>query len=222
MNSPGKHLAKSIPVKYSQTIDHIDRKDNQWILRTAEDGTMKEHFDWLVLAIPAPQAFALSKLIDRSLSEKNAVDMLGCWTVMVCFTEKQDVPFDAAFINGEIISWLSRNNSKPNRQGLETWTIHANPQWSHQWIELDKDEASKQILECAKQIGLHSQNAQVSVHRWRYASGSIAPSPEFRLEKVFNLGLCGDWLHSGRVEGAWLSGYQLGNAIAVQATPPNH
>jgi predicted NAD/FAD-dependent oxidoreductase len=27
------------------------------------------------------------------------------------------------------------------------------------------------------------------------------------------LGACGDWLNKGRVEGAWLSGYQLAQAL---------
>jgi predicted NAD/FAD-dependent oxidoreductase len=218
MTSPSKHLAKNLQIKYSQTIDHIARKNGKWMLYSAEDGNIKEQFDWLVLALPAPQAFALTDLIDPSIAEKNRVDMLGCWTVMACFTEKQNMLFDAAFINGEIISWVSRNNSKPGRQGVETLTIHANPKWSQQWIELDKDEASKQILGCAKQIGLDCQNAQISVHRWRYASGSIAPSPGFILKEAVKLSLCGDWLHGGRVEGAWLSGHRLGNAITVQAT----
>lgn len=221
MNSPGKHLAKNIQVKYSQTINHIFRQVNKWILHSAEDGEIKEQFDWLVIAIPAPQAFVLTNLIDLSISEKNRFDMFGCWTVMACFTEKQNIPFDAAFINGEIISWISRNNSKPGREGLEVWTIQANPQWSQEWIELDKVEASKHILKCAKQLGLDGQNAQISVHRWRYASGSIESSLGFRLESALNLGLCGDWLHQGRVEGAWLSGHQLANAITAQVTQSN-
>jgi len=32
------------------------------------------------------------------------------------------------------------------------------------------------------------------------------------------LGLCGDWLHGGKVEGAWLSGRAL--ARCVLGTPP--
>ena len=135
--------------------------------------------------------------------------MMGCWTVIASFAEKLNIPFDAAFINGEIIGWISKNNSKPARQGLETWTMHANPQWSQQWIELEKEEAGKRILECAKRLGLDCQNAQISVHRWRYASGSIDANPGFRTYQHLKLGLCGDWLHGGRVEGAWLSGYKL-------------
>ncbi|MBU3631290.1 NAD(P)/FAD-dependent oxidoreductase [Polynucleobacter sp. AP-Melu-500A-A1] len=218
MNSPGKYLAKGLHITYSQTIHQIAFKDGKWTLHSQEDGSIDEQFDWLVLAIPAPQAFTLTNLIDQSIAEKNIVDMLGCWTVMATFTKKQDLAFDAAFINGEIISWISRNNSKPGREGLETWTIHANPQWSQQWIELDKDEAGKRILECAQGLGLDCQNAQISVHRWRYASGSMEASPGLKVYEDIHLGLCGDWLHGGRVEGAWLSGHQLANEISTEQT----
>lgn len=216
MNTPGKNLAKNLTITYGQTIDQITRHGDQWKLNCLEDDSIDGQFDWLVLAIPAPQAFALTNLIDQSIAEKNAVEMLGCWTVMATFSSEQDLPFDAAFINGEIISWISRNNSKPSREGMETWTIHANPQWSQQWIELDKKEATERILQCAKGIGLDCHNAQISVHRWRYASGSIGANPGFKVFDNIQMGLCGDWLHGGRVEGAWLSGYKLANEIHAQ------
>jgi hypothetical protein len=210
MNSPGKYLAKNLPMHFNQTIDQIDRQNGKWLIHSVESGNIEQQFDWLVLALPAAQTFTLSNLVEKSIEEADAqMKMMGCWTVIASFAEKLHMPFDAAFINGEIIGWISRNNSKPARQGLETWTIHANPQWSQQWIELEKEEAGKRILECAKRLGLDCQNAQISVHRWRYASGSMDATPGFRIYQHLKLGLCGDWLHGGRVEGAWLSGYQL-------------
>jgi predicted NAD/FAD-dependent oxidoreductase len=113
---------------------------------------------------------------------------------------------------------MSRNNSKPEREGLESWTIHANPQWSQQWLELDKEDSGKRILKCAKKLGFDCQNAQISVHRWRYASGSLDPNPGYRIHYNVKLGLCGDWLHGGRVEGAWLSGYKLAKEIYAQSS----
>jgi renalase len=218
MNSPGQYLAKNISIEFNQTIDKIYQQDGKWFLHSQENGEITQSFDYLVLAIPAPQNYALTKLVDSSIDECfSSVDMQGCWTVMARFLEKAPMPFDAAFINNEIISWISRNNSKPGRTGQETWTIHANPQWSQQWIELDKEEASKIILESAKKLGLNCQNTEISVHRWRYASGAINTAMGCILNKDNNLGLCGDWLNGGRVEGAWLSGYKLASAINISA-----
>ena len=214
MNSPGQHLAKSISIAFNQTIDKIRRQDGKWFLHSIEDGAIPQSFDYLVIAIPAPQSYALTRSADSSFDTCfSSVNMQGCWTVMARFSENVNLPFDAAFINNEIISWISRNNSKPGRIGQEAWTIHANPQWSQHHIELDKNEASKMILESAKKLGLDCENAEISVHRWRYASGSIKSEKGFILNQENKLSLCGDWLNGGRVEGAWLSGCKLANAI---------
>jgi len=218
MNSPGKYLAKNLTIEFNQTIDQIFYQNNQWFLHSVESGNIESQFDLLVIALPAPQAFILTKSVDQTIEGSiSPFSMLGCWTVMARFSEKPIVSFDAAFINDEIISWVSRNNSKPGRTGQESWTIQANPQWSQEWIELDKEEACKRILECAKKLGFDFKDSQISIHRWRYASGAISPSPEFSFFKNMNLGLCGDWLHGGRVEGAWISGYKLANEIKMQA-----
>lgn len=216
MSSPGKYLAQDLSIEFKQTIDSIHRQNGKWFIHSVESGDIYQEFDYLVLAIPAPQATILTKTIHYSIDElSSTASMSGCWTVMARFTESPNISYDAAFINHEIISWISRNNSKPSRTGQETWTIHANPQWSQQWIELDKEVASKRILECAKKLGLNCENAGISIHRWRYASGAINSGPGFILRPDINLGLCGDWLNGGRVEGAWLSGHQLANAINI-------
>jgi hypothetical protein len=218
MNSPGQYLAKNISIEFNQTIDKINSQDGKWLLHSLENGQITRSFDYLVLAIPASQSCTLAKQVDHSIEAIcSSINMQGCWTVMARFLENLHMPFDAAFINGEIISWISLNNSKPGRSGQETWTIHANPQWSQQWIELDKAEASKLILESAKKLGLNCQSAEISTHRWRYASGAIKTEMGFILNQNNKLGLCGDWLNGGRVEGAWLSGYTLARAIHISA-----
>lgn len=216
MNSPGKYLAKNLSIAFNQTISQIVRKDSKWSLHSLENGAITQSFDYLVLALPAPQARSLVASVDHSLEALgSSVNMQGCWTVMFRPSEALDMPFDAAFINHEIISWMARNNSKPEHTGKESWTIHANPQWSQQWLELEKEEASRQIIECAEKLGLHCQNAEISIHRWRYASGAMHLEDGSMLNEANKLGICGDWLNGGRVEGAWLSGYQLATAIST-------
>lgn len=46
-------------------------------------------------------------------------------------------------------------------------------------------------------------------------SGAINTEMEFILNGHDILSLCGDWLNGGRVEGAWLSGLKLANAINI-------
>ena len=214
MNSPGKYLAKDLSIKLNQTIDRIAYDHDQWHLHSLEAGDIERQYDWLILALPAQQSMALAQSIDKSIEifATNA-NMQGCWTVIASFAESLNLPFDAAFINNEIISWICRNNSKPNRSGQETWIIHANPQWSQEWIALDKDAAAKLILDSAMKLGLDGHKAKISIHRWLYASGHANPIPGFCLNADLKIGFCGDWLNGGRVEGAWLSGHKLATHI---------
>ncbi|MBU3584266.1 FAD-dependent oxidoreductase [Polynucleobacter sp. 15G-AUS-farblos] len=220
MNALGKYLAKDLHLHFNQTIDQISPIRNGWQLSSKESGLINTLFDFLIIAIPAPQAAQLTKSLSKEIqSIFNSVQMDGCWTVMANLDQKSSLAFDAAFINGEIISWICRNQSKPHRNSNsngkdnETWTIHASPSWSQDNIELEATEASAKLIECAKKLGLDCTHAEISTHRWRYASGSAKPSPECILILTQNLGFCGDWLNGGRVEGAWLSGYKLASQI---------
>lgn len=220
MNALGKYLAKNLLLHCNQTIDQLIPSMNGWQLSSKESGLINKLFDFLVIAIPAPQAAQLTKILPNEIqSIFNSVHMDGCWTVMANLDKKSSLPFDAGFINGEIISWVCRNQSKPHRNLIgndnhgETWTIHASPRWSQENIELEASEASLKILECANKLGLDCSHTEISTHRWRYASGSANPSPEYIFIPAQNLGFCGDWLNGGRVEGAWLSAYKLAAQI---------
>ncbi len=210
MNMIGKHLASTLTLHLNQTIDQLIPINDQWQLGSKESGLFTSLFDLLVLALPAPQAAVLTKDLPTEIQAIcYSVNMDGCWTVMARFTAKPEFPFDAAFVNGEKISWICRNLSKPNRSGQESWTIHAHPEWSQENIELTTEEASIQLLACTKKLGLDCSDAEISIHRWRYASGFTNEKPEFISLPKLKLGLCGDWLNGGRVEGAWLSGHKL-------------
>jgi len=216
MSSPGKHLAQILNIHYEQTIEAIKYQHHQWHLSSKESGEHTKRFDWITLALPAPQTRALAKVLHKDIDTITSnTNMKACWTVMARFQVKPPVSFDAAFINQQIISWMSRNNSKPGRSGIESWTIHANPQWSEEFIELPKEEATALILKCAKMLGFDCQNAEISTHKWRYASGFTSPIAGSYIYPDLKLSICGDWLNGGRVEGAWMSGYQLANQISL-------
>jgi len=210
MNSLGKYLAERLSIQFEKTITKIERQQNGWILHSSETGRIERAYDWLVLAIPANQVHSLAKDIHSEIEKITAsASMKGCWTMMVRFQSQPQVDFDAAFINQEIISWVCRNNAKPEREGLESWTIHASPEWSQQNIELTQDEAAAHMLSSLNRLGFDCRNTQITMHRWRYASGGLSSPVYFYLSPEIKLGLVGDWLQGGRVEGAWLSGYKL-------------
>jgi predicted NAD/FAD-dependent oxidoreductase len=214
MNSPGKFLAEGLSIQYEKTISKIEHTEDHWVLQSTESGTVETAYDFVVLALPAPQASALAQAIDSRISSITDIgQMKGCWTMMAHFPHQLTPEYDAAFINGEPISWICQNASKPLRQGLPIWTIHGNPSWSQANIELSKQEAQSQMLECLVKLGFDCRDAEISMHRWRYASGALEHPIHFMWLDDISLGLCGDWLHGGRVEGGWLSGLQLAEAL---------
>lgn len=220
MNVLGKYLANTLMLYPNQTINQLMPLKGQWQISSKESGLINSTFDIVVIALPAPQtAMLIKSLSSEIISICDSVNMDGCWTMMARFDQRPSFPFDATFVNGEIISWICRNQSKPDRNGKEAWTIHANPSWSQENIELDATDASFELMKCAKKLGLDCSSTEISTHRWRYASGSANPSPEFTFIPKLDIGLCGDWLNGGRVEGAWLSGRKLADQIIYQSKP---
>ncbi len=209
MNSPGKDLAKDLSIQYETTISRLERGDNRWQIQCHETGQVASSYDFVVIAIPAPQAHTLLKDLDVRASDITAsAQMKACWTMMAHLPNQLAMDFDAAFINQEIISWICQNGSKPMRQG-NMWTIHANPAWSQDNVELSKEDAQAHMVQCLTRLGLNCRDAQISMHRWRYASGGLENPIGFFALPDIGIGLCGDWLNGGRVEGAWLSGLEL-------------
>ena len=213
MNSPGKHLAEELSIQYEATISQMQRKSGKWHLQCNEIGDIPTLYDFVVLAIPAPQASVLIKDLDDRASRITATgQMKACWTMMAHLPHQLTTDFDAAFINQEIISWICQNRSKPMRQS-NLWTIHGNPSWSQENVEISKEDAQDQMLKCLTSLGFNCEDAEISMHRWRYASGGLQNPMNFLLLPDIGLGLCGDWLNGGRVEGAWLSGHELAVAL---------
>ncbi|QWE22052.1 NAD(P)-binding protein [Polynucleobacter sp. AP-Jannik-300A-C4] len=213
MNSPGKHLAEELSIQYEATISQMQRKSGKWHLQCNEIGDIPTLYEFLVLAIPAPQASILIKDLDDKASRiTTTAEMKACWTMMAHLPHQLTRDFDAAFINQEIISWICQNRSKPMRQS-NLWTIHGNPNWSQENVEISKEDAQDQMLKCLTSLGFNCKDAEISMHRWRYASGSLQNPMNFLLQPDIGLGLCGDWLNGGRVEGAWLSGLELAVAL---------
>ena len=213
MTSPAHSLAKSLEIHTSHTIMSMNRLQQRWHLHTTEHGLLDYQPDWVISAIPAPQALALTKAIDPAITELHEkAKTEGCWTMMLRFNEAIAMPFEAAFINEGILSWVARNNAKPQRTGEEVWVIHAQSQWSQHHIDADPNSIAPQMIAAFSALGGKAP-AEYAIHRWRYASSDTSYQERFHCDFERGIGYCGDWLHGGRVEGAWLSGQALAKTI---------
>jgi predicted NAD/FAD-dependent oxidoreductase len=77
--------------------------------------------------------------------------------------------------------------------------------------------AFKKILQSGSSHGAatqleHAINEYI-VHRWRYADCDKFSQSGYGWDVDQNIGLCGDWLNGGKVQGAWISGYRLAQKV---------
>jgi renalase len=137
-----------------------------------------------------------------------AANMRGCWTLMLQFASAVSLPFDAAFVNNNALGWIARDSSKPGRAGLESWVLQATPEWSKAHLEEDAQIVAAALIDAFIKLGGPTP-ATWAAHRWRYASTAPTLERMHVWDAEMSVGMCGDWLHGGKVEGAWLSGRAL-------------
>lgn len=222
MNAPLHWISQGLDIHTSTLVTGITHEKSFWQLEcTRNNACMTQHFDAIVLAIPSPQAALLvpDSLPDiRTHCEQHS--MYACWAVMLLFHQRLPVDFDAAFVNDGPLRWIARNNSKPGRPDTEVWLLHASRAWSERYLEYPSDQICNMLYrEFCERTGLpanHPAPQSRSAHRWRYAQSDPVPVPPgHRWEPDGRFGLCGDWLHNDRIEGAWLSGRQLAAQILM-------
>ncbi len=167
---------------------------------------------------PPPQALPLLQPVaEAGAAVAASARMRGNWAVMVRCPAPVPLPWDGAFINDGPLRWVARDSSKPGRTvppGMETWLLHASPEWSEAHIEDSADTATATLLAAFATLGGPAAHlVQATAHRWRYADTEPALTQGHWWDATACVGMCGDWLNGGKVEGAWLSGQSLAQQV---------
>lgn len=219
MSSPARWLADSLTVTTSARVIGLSNHDHRWQLHFDDSTVDREAlantvFDAVVLALPSAQAAELTRPHTAAITTLCETSLMRpCWAAILQFSAAVPLPFAAAFVNAGPLRWIARDSSKPGRPERETWVLHATTDWSEQHLE-DSAESVMQALTAAFADLGGPEPDTVTVHRWRYAEPlSASGSRAFVWDAALKLGLCGDWLHGGRVEGAWLGGRALARAM---------
>ena len=106
----------------------------------------------------------------------------------------------------------ARDSSKPGRPSGETWLLHATAEWSEAHIEATPEAVADTLLRAFAELGAPPPEAWTA-HRWRYADTEPPLDACHVWDVDRRIGLCGDWLNGGKVEGAWLSGRSLAQDV---------
>ncbi|RGP41061.1 hypothetical protein BPTFM16_01357 [Altererythrobacter insulae] len=213
MNGPIRYMSLENEVRWGTRVEAIDRNDSGWEITTSD---RVHNVDAVVIAVPAEQAAELLKGPAASHSElADSVSSDPCWAVMASFDQRLRAAQDCLRQPSDAIAWAARNSAKPGRSGEECWVIHASAGWSKENLEVESDAIAQLLLkELLVAIGSDPiEPAHLAAHRWRYAFPQTNSEQPAIWDDELAIGICGDYLISPSVEGAWLSGRALAQRL---------
>ncbi len=213
MNGPIRAMATQLDVHWGTRIEKLHSDGDRWKIET-EGKTFAA--DTVLCAIPAEQARELLANAAPDLAKTaSEVKSAPCWAVMAAFSERLDIEADSLRDAGAGISWAARNSAKPVRAGGECWVLHASPSRSREILDLPKERVAELLLaDFFEQTGaVAKEPIHLVAHRWLYAMAEALDGEPARYDAAQRIGIAGDYLHSPRVEGAFVSGRALAERV---------
>lgn len=179
-------------------------------------------YDAMVLAVPPEQARALvprNSALQRDVAQ---VHSSPCWAMMMTLEEPLPVPFDAAFFDRLDFVWAARDSSKPGRDGVQRWVVHAGGAWSRERFSTAPDEVAQELaVAFFTTIGIQAiRPLHIAGHRWGFARVANAPRVNALWDEDLRLGVCGDWCVGPRLEGAYLGGFACPERVQMGVSRP--
>jgi predicted NAD/FAD-dependent oxidoreductase len=220
MSAIGRALMEGLEVRLNTRVQRMDRRGGLWLLYDDRGRELSvSGFDAVCLAVPSPQAVQLLAGQSSLGLTLAAVDWEPCWAAMLALSRASGVDFDGAFVNDDpILGWIGRDSAKPGRATVagvaERWVLHARPRWSRQYASMEEAQAAQWLVRAfSARVGRPVAPQYLAAFRWRYAT-PVNPLPtRFLWEAQERIGVAGDWCNGPRVEGAYLSGQALAEAV---------
>lgn len=205
-------LAEHLHVRFGVRVERVERVGGRWRLRD-DAGEDVGRFDQVVVAVPAAQAAPLLAAAPDLQIMAEKVSMAPAWAGMFAFEERPPMDFDAAFVADSDISWIARDASKPGRAPIESWVVHASPEWTRRQWDTDRSEMPRRIISLLEaRFGPMPLVRFERAHRWGYAlTSGVAPGVLY--DAAIGIGVAGDWCVGGRVEGALVSGLEIADLV---------
>lgn len=229
MNGIAHALSSKLIIHRSTRIASVTQEAGQWTLHSEQVGQRFEGFDWVVSTAPPEQSQVL--MANTPVGEHIIAGALLPCRALGIATEGRVEPDIQGFFGDDTVSWVSRLSSKrPSKSATEkgegssantgtdslnVWMLHFSPEWSLHNESLSNEQFVEEGIHWLNSVLKPFLTSELVVtdyhsHFWRYAS----PNPEVVEQDTIvdtstGVAVIGDWLNGGRVEGAYLSGYQL-------------
>ncbi|MEP3199751.1 MAG: FAD-dependent oxidoreductase [Lentilitoribacter sp.] len=218
MNNVAKFLAKDIDIQSNTRIVTLSYQD-RWQLMDEQEQQF-EGFDWVISTIPSPQAAQLLPHTFAFHKDIELTKMIPCFALMLGFEKDLPIEFDAAQVTNSDLSWIAVNSHKPQRPSSFTLMVHSTAEFAEAHIDHDRQNAMEHLIgETGRITGYNVSEADYkTLHGWRYAN--VAQREQTNtvfLDQDHKLAVCGDWCSGGRVEGAFMSAYNLAEKLKAVA-----
>lgn len=226
MSALSRYLLGDTDMLAQTRVHRFEKTSTGWELFD-EQGQLLTKCETLIITAPAAQAeqlFRNSNLQHAWLDELQNVthNSLPQWSILVEKHREVECNLtDFSSINYQIINRVIHDSAKHGRQHKNRWVIQATSDWTKEHLDTAPEVVAKRLLhEALKTTSLEEKQGAFRVlatHRWLFARHESIKSEEiirgYRWDKTLQLGLAGDWLCQGDIEGALISAKLLIEAI---------
>ena len=219
MSSLFRSLISGVTVRHSITVTHVDPTDRGIWLTASEPHRGSRRigaFDAAIVAIPAPQALAITGHLPSVADTLARVVIAPCWALLLGIDGEPAVFADVYRRTNGPIAWVARDSSKPGRpNGIATLVAHASAQWSRDHLEDSPEAVASRLLdELHSLLGEKLPAPGYGVaHRWRFAQTEVPLGSPFVEVADGRVLIGGDWTTGARVEAAWDSGEAMARRL---------
>jgi predicted NAD/FAD-dependent oxidoreductase len=215
MQTIAESLAQRCELVTSANIAELEAQpEGGWRLFN-ERGDYQGAFDIVIIATAAHQVAELCSGVPEIAVQAEAVDMTVCWSGMLAFEQRLNIPYDAAFVLDSPLSWISRYQYAQAEDSADCWVLHASPEWSQQYAASFRGRVMHALLDAfweATDVAAQKP-ASASVHCWKHAQPINPISQDSLFVEAQAIGACGDWCTAPRIEGAVLSGFSMADRV---------
>ncbi|WP_372998108.1 NAD(P)/FAD-dependent oxidoreductase [Marinobacter sp.] len=208
MTAITRALSAHVRVVSETRVGTLARNDQYWALHDTAGNPLGD-FDQVIITAPPAQAWDL--LADSGLDELAShlddpvTRVLPCWAVAAHFAVSPWPHHEGMRCQHPALFWVANNSSKPGRDDEgQWWVLHASPGWTEEHVDTPAEEVAERLLAAFQELtGFNAGPDEVVTHRWLYARSEGGEQPGHLWFPDDGLGLAGDWLSGGRVEGAF-------------------
>ena len=210
-------LAGGLDVRLETEVTGCEEVADSWRVHRRQGEPLSTRA--LVLTTPIPQLLKLMPdTVRATVPQLEIVGYHKTLAAMLSFDDRFELPGGVGGIRkseGRCIGWIGDNGHKYRAEGPTCLTIHCAYAYSKEMFAAEKTRIIEDILaELEEDIAGLPGLRECYLHRWRYAEPrTILPDAYVIASEYPLLALAGEAFAGPRVEGAFLSGHKLGEAL---------